>query len=132
MNLLQISRKFNTPDKCYKYLEKLRWGKKPVCPYCGSDRTVTLNSEFHRFHCYDCHKSFSVTVGTIFEDSRMPLPEWFYIVALMTNAKMGINTKKHGRIGVYSILYQEGVDSLIICFNKVSKYKNKDGAYQII
>ncbi len=94
MNLLSISRKFNTENKCYAYLEKLRWGKKPVCPYCGSKNIVRLKAEEHRLHCYDCHKSFSVTVGTVFEDSRLPMTKWFMIVGLITNAKQGISAKE--------------------------------------
>lgn len=93
MNLISITKKFGTKGKCYHYLEKLRWGRKPVCPYCGSKRTIHLKKEQYRHHCYDCHRSFSATVGTIFEDSRMPLTKWFAFVGLMMNSKLGIAAK---------------------------------------
>lgn len=95
MNIISITKKYGTRAKCYNYLEKLRWGRgKPVCPYCGSKHTVRITSEPFRHHCYTCHKSFSVTVGTIFEDSRLPLTTWFVIVGLITNAKQGISAKE--------------------------------------
>lgn len=94
MNIVSINKKFGTDEKCFKYLEKTRWGRKPICPYCGSKKVVKLKVENHRFHCYDCRKSFSVTVGTIFEDSRLPLHKWFLIVGLITNAKQGISAKE--------------------------------------
>ncbi|MFH2141092.1 MAG: IS1595 family transposase [Bacteroidota bacterium] len=95
MNIISITKKYGTRAKCYKYLEKLRWGRgKPICPYCDSKKTVRLKAEPFRHHCYTCHKSFSVTVGTIFEDSRLPLSKWFLIVGLMTNAKQGISAKE--------------------------------------
>ncbi|MFH2141370.1 MAG: IS1595 family transposase [Bacteroidota bacterium] len=102
MNIVEISKKYGTRAKCYRYLEKLRWGRgKPVCPYCGSKHTVKLKVESFRHHCYNCRKSFSVTVGTIFEDSRLPLPKWFVIAGLITNAKQGISAKEIERnIGV--------------------------------
>jgi transposase-like protein len=95
MNIISITKKYGTRAKCYRYLEKLRWGRgKPVCPYCGSKKSVRLKAESFRHHCYICHKSFSVTVGTIFEDSRLPLPKWFVILGLITNAKLGISAKE--------------------------------------
>ena len=92
MNL--ILNKFNTIDKCYKYLERLRWGKQPACPYCGSVHVVASRSEKHRYFCYDSKKSFSVTVGSIFEDTRLELTKWFTIIELMLNAKQGISAKE--------------------------------------
>ena len=94
MNIVSITKKFGTLSKCYHYLEKIRWGRKPVCPYCNSKRTVQLKKEPFRHHCYECHKSFSVTVGTIFEDSRLPLNKWFLVAGLMANAKQGISAKE--------------------------------------
>lgn len=89
-----ISNKYNTNDKCYKYLEKLRWGKKPICPYCGSEHSVASKSEKHRYFCYNYRKSYSVTVSSIFEDSRLELTKWFVIIKVMLNAKQGISAKQ--------------------------------------
>lgn len=89
MNLVQIQKKFNTQAKCLKYLEKLRWGKNVTCSYCDSERTIKSKSEQGRHYCYNCKRSFTVFVGTIFEGTRLPLPTWFLIIGLMLNAKTG-------------------------------------------
>lgn len=89
MNLVQIQKKFNTQAKCLKYLEKLRWGKNVTCSYCDSERTIKAKSEQGRHYCYNCKRSFTVFVGTIFEGTRLPLPTWFLTIGLMLNAKTG-------------------------------------------
>jgi transposase-like protein len=89
MNLVQIQKKFNTQAKCLKYLEKLRWGKNVTCSYCDSERTIKAKSEQVRHYCYNCKRSFTVFVGTIFEGTRLPLPTWFLTIGLMLNAKTG-------------------------------------------
>ena len=83
MNLVQIQKKFNTQAKCLKYLEKLRWGKNVTCSYCDSEKTIKSKSEQGRHYCYNCKRSFTVFVGTIFEGTRLPLPTWFLIIGLM-------------------------------------------------
>ncbi len=58
--------------------------------------TTTLDTRSGRpFQCQDCNKSFSVTVGTIFHNTKLDLRKWFWIISLMINAKKGIfhNTK---------------------------------------
>jgi transposase-like protein len=94
MNLIQIQKKFSTQAKCLKYLEKLRWGKTVLCPYCDSKRTIEAKSEQGRHHCYNCKRSFTVFVGTIFEDTRLELTTWFMTIGLVLNSKMGISSKE--------------------------------------
>lgn len=97
MNLKILYRKFNTQKKCVTYLEKLRWKKKIICPYCNSKKTRRLKSE-NRHHCNNCKRNFSVLIGTIFEHTRLPLPEWFETIFLMVNAKRGISARYMMRI----------------------------------
>jgi transposase-like protein len=100
MNLSQLHSKFGTQNKCIAYLEKLRWGKHPYCVHCGSVN-VKKRHEVIRWHCNDCKKEFSALVGTIFEDTRLPLPKFFEIIFLMNNAKMGISAAEISRaVGV--------------------------------
>jgi len=100
MNLTILHRKFGTQSKCITHLEKLRWGKKPVCAYCGSTH-VTKRKNGIKYHCNVCNKDFSVLVGTIFEDTRLTLPKWFEIIFLMSTAKMGISSAEIARtVGV--------------------------------
>ena len=90
MNLQELHRKLGSQDKCIKHLEKLRWGKKVHCTHCGSSN-ITKRKNSIKWHCNSCNKDFSVLVGTIFEDTRLPLPKFFEVIFLMTNAKMGIS-----------------------------------------
>jgi transposase-like protein/IS1 family transposase len=94
MNLVQIQTKFNTQAKCLKYLEKLRWGKTVKCSYCDSDKTIKSKSEQGRHYCYDCKRSFTVFVGTIFEGTRLPLPLWFLTIGLILNSKGGVSAQQ--------------------------------------
>jgi len=80
-----------TQEQCLQYLEKMRWGKTVKCPYCHSERTHPSRNETGRHFCYNCVKSFSVLVGTIFEDTRLELPIWFGIIKTMVSNKSGLS-----------------------------------------
>lgn len=64
--------------------ERFRWNGKPVCPYCGKDRVGPhrIHGRMNRWQCRDCHRSFRVLVGTIFEGTHVPLPGWLRAIAL--------------------------------------------------
>lgn len=96
MNLIQVFEKFPTQDKCIEHLEKVRWQDKPRCPYCQSDRATPVPAE-QRHHCNNCKTSFSVTVGTIFHHTHLPLQKWFLAVALVLNAKKGLSARQLAR-----------------------------------
>lgn len=96
MNLLEITSKYNTQTKCIRYLESQRWGTEKECPYCLSQRQSTKKKEL-RYTCLDCNRSFSVTVGTIFESSKLPLPKWFLAIVLIKDAKKGISSLQLAR-----------------------------------
>ena len=94
MNIIQVFERFPTQQDCISYLEAARWGDKPHCPYCGSVNTAALQ---HRHRCYDCKTSFSVTVGTIFHRTHLPLQKWFLAIMLMLNAKKGLSALQLSR-----------------------------------
>ncbi len=96
MNIIQIFRQFPTQESCIAHLEQARWNGTPVCPYCGSTNTNSLVKEL-RHHCNGCRKSFSVTVGTIFHDTRLPMQKWFLAISLILNAKKGISARQLAR-----------------------------------
>lgn len=96
MNLIQIFQKFPTQESCVNYLESKRWPKTVICPYCGSDNNYPRKNDL-RHHCNNCLKSFSVTVKTIFHDTRIPLQKWFLAISLIINAKKGISARQLGR-----------------------------------
>lgn len=81
-------------DKCTSLLEKIRWNGIPKCPYCESTRSTPIKNE-RRYHCNSCFNSYSVTIGTLFHGSRVPLSKWFstihlYLDVSLTPKKLGI------------------------------------------
>ena len=107
MNLIEVTKNYNTQAKCLKLLEQLRWGKTVKCTFCDSKQVKTIKTEQGRYSCKNCNKSFLVIVGTIFEETRLPLPKWFQIITLMLNAKTGISAKEIQRnLGItYKTVY---------------------------
>src|SRR5690606_40890888 len=94
MTITEVQKKYGTQAKCLKLLETLRWGKSVKCPYCESTKTKRQKSEQNRHTCKNCKRSFSVFIDTIFEDTRLPLPDWFVIITMMLNSKSGIAAKE--------------------------------------
>jgi len=92
MNLIDVFNLFPTQEACIKHLEKVRWGDNISCPYCRFRNHISLNQ--NRYHCNKCNKSFSVTVNTIFHNTKLPLQKWFLAIALMLNAKKGCSAKQ--------------------------------------
>ena len=96
MNIIEIFKRFPTEESCIAHLETVRWKGKPICPYCESDRTTPLKKE-QRHHCNSCNTTFSVTVGTIFHHTHLPLQKWFLAVCLILNAKKGLSARQLAR-----------------------------------
>lgn len=96
MNLVEIIKKYPTQKDCIDYLEKIKWANNPSCPYCKSTKSHA-NSKESRYYCHNCKTSYSVTVGTIFHDSRLPLQKWFLAISLVLNAKKGISSRQLAR-----------------------------------
>jgi transposase-like protein len=96
MNLVEIFELFPTEAKCLTFLEQARWKDAPRCPYCASTNVTPMPKE-HRHHCNNCNTSFSVTVGTIFHNTKLPLQKWFLAVCLILNAKKGLSARQLSR-----------------------------------
>lgn len=96
MNIIQIYKRFPTQDDCIDYLEQVRWGEKPICPYCKSNNS-TPEKKGRRHHCNNCNTSYSVTVGTIFHRTHLDLQKWFLAISLILNAKKGISARQLSR-----------------------------------
>ncbi len=94
MDIIEIFERFPTQESCIAHLEEARWGDLPCCPYCGS---VKVARSQHRWRCYDCITSFSVTVGTIFHHTHLPLQKWFLAINLILNAKKGLSALQLSR-----------------------------------
>lgn len=98
---------FHNKKAARRYLEKIRWsGGISVCPHCGSKnehyelKPKTSTSELRRgvWKCKDCRKQFSVTVGTVFERSHVPLSKWLFAVQLLCSFKKGMSANQLKRM----------------------------------
>lgn len=86
---------FSDADKAREHLESIRWPRGPICPHCGSvDGITKLEGKTTRpglHKCNGCKGHFTVTVGTCFEDSKIPLNKWIYAAHLMASSKKGFS-----------------------------------------
>ena len=96
MDIIKVFEQFPTKESCIEHLEKIRWKNEPECPYCHSHHYSDMKDEY-RYHCNKCNTSYSVTVGTIFHNTKLPLQKWFVAVALVINAKKGISARQLAR-----------------------------------
>ena len=86
---------FHNNDAARAHLEKLLWPEGPVCPHCGvCDEATLMKGKTTRaglYQCNACREPFTVTIGTIFEDSKIPLYKWVLGMHLMAASKKGIS-----------------------------------------
>lgn len=90
MNLVDINTLFGTEDKCRELLVRLRFPEGPRCLRCKMP-VVKLETDKQLFYCKDCDYQFSVTSGTVFNDSHLPLTKWFLTTHLLCEAKKGMS-----------------------------------------
>ncbi len=96
-----LKREYQNEDAAREYLERLIWPSGPVCPQCSFDKAYKLESKpdsankvrpgLYKCARPECRKQFTVTVGTIFEDSHIPLHKWLLGIHLMCSSKKGIS-----------------------------------------
>lgn len=94
MNLLAVMTRYPNQRACIAHLERVRWGNKPACPYCGS-LDVARKKEgrlIGRWNCHDCKDSFNVLAGTVMQKTKIPLVKWFAAIALVVNAKKSLSS----------------------------------------
>jgi transposase-like protein len=100
---------FNDLDKAREALESARWPNGPYCPHCGnadSEKIAKIEGkkQSHRpglYYCSECAGQFTVTVGTVFECSKVPLTKWWLATHLLSSSKKGISSHQlHRMLGV--------------------------------
>jgi transposase-like protein len=92
---------FSDPRTCHDFMVRVRWTKEIACPRCGSNQVGRFSGKRMVSNCKSCKKQFTVKVGTIFEDSALPLTKWLPAVWMITGAKNGISSCELARsIGV--------------------------------
>lgn len=104
----EFDRLFPNEEACDNYLASHRWPKGVHCPRCGSDRVYPLQTMKFRWECPDCREGgayrFSHLVGTIFENTKIDLRDWFKVIHLMLTAKKGVSAmqvQRHMGFGSY-------------------------------
>jgi transposase-like protein len=96
---------FHDEEAAYAYVEARVWPQGPVCPHCGGvERIGKLAGKSTRigvYKCYQCRKPFSVKVGTIFEDSHVPMHLWLQAMHFLCSGKKGVSSNQlHRTLGV--------------------------------
>lgn len=90
MSIDEFMYKYGTEDKCKDEIFQLRWSNGFICPNCGNDTYCKL--KVHQLlQCNKCHSQASVTSGTIFHSTKVPLTKWFLSMYLLTQSKNGIS-----------------------------------------
>jgi transposase-like protein len=90
VTLVDVINLFDTNEKCRELLVRLRWPNGPECPRCKMS-VVELDTAKQLFYCKACVYQFTVTAGTIFNDSHLPLQKWFLATLLLCEAKKGMS-----------------------------------------
>lgn len=94
--LQEAIRYFKDEQTCIDAIAELRWLNGVVCPKCGHNEQYYLATQ-RRWKCKQCKKQFSVKVGTIFEDSAVPLEKWLIALWMLVNCRNGISSYEVGR-----------------------------------
>ncbi|OBX18642.1 transposase [Erythrobacter sp. QSSC1-22B] len=93
---------FHNEEAAYAYVEARIWPQGAVCPRCGTmDRIGKLGGKSTRvgtYKCYECRKPFTVKIGSIFEDSKVPMRLWLQAMYLIAGSKKGISSNQLHRI----------------------------------
>ena len=92
-SILEFQKEFSTEEKCREYLEQQRWNGTPACPFCGSLNVCRFtNGKIFKCREKECRSKFSVTVGTIYENTKIPLAKWFLATYILAVHSKGISS----------------------------------------
>jgi transposase-like protein len=106
LNLIKLAQEYSDPDKARDLLESLLWPNGPVCPHCKFDEAYKLTAKAGSktpvrkglYKCAACRKEFTVTVGTIFEDSHLPISKWLMAFFILCSSKKAISAHQLHRM----------------------------------
>jgi transposase-like protein len=111
LSLITLAQHFSDEDKAREFIEKLRWPEGPICPHCGEINNAyklepkpakegSKNTHVRKgvWKCGGCREQFTVTVGTIFEDSHIPLSKWLLAYHLLCSSKKGMSAHQLHRM----------------------------------
>jgi len=113
LTLLQIAKRYSTEESARKYFESLRWPSDPFCPHCGnadSERIYKVTANRTKkirpglYKCAECSETFTVTVGTVMEDTHIPLNKWligFYMMCASKTQVSALQLQRQLELGSY-------------------------------
>jgi len=96
-NLMDFQKAFPDEKSCYDFLYQTLWAKGFLCPSCKGKKCWFVPSRFV-YQCSICRRHISLTAGTIFHKSKIPLHKWFWMIFLMANSKKGISAANAQRL----------------------------------
>lgn len=125
MNVVEWQKHFGTEEACAATLAKRRWPNGFQCPRCGHDRGSFISTR-HTHECRRCHYQASLTAGTLFHSTNLPLTKWFWAIYLMASDKGGISAVRlSGLIGVSWITASRMLRKIRIAMG------HRDGVYRL-
>ena len=110
LNLIKLAQEYADEDKARKLFESWRWpGGKPICPHCQYDEAYKIESKpqtknqarLGLYGCAACRKTFTATVGTVLEDSHIPISKWLIAIFILCSSKKSVSANQlHRMLGV--------------------------------
>lgn len=109
INLIKLARDYSDNDKARELLESLRWPEGPVCPHCKATEIYKLTARKKSkapvrkgvYKCAQCRKQFTVTVGTVFEDSHIQIAVWMQAIFILCSSKKAMSAHQlHRMLGI--------------------------------
>ena len=105
LNLATLVPSFASEEAAINFLENKRWPNGPICPFCNSNKVYSLKPKSNSVSpvrpgvhkCASCRKQFTVRIGSVFEDSHIPLNKWLMAIHLMTSSKKGVSSLQLSR-----------------------------------
>lgn len=111
LTLLEITRRFSTDDAAREYFERVRWPNGPVCPHCGHSENIYSRKSNRKtgtrkglYKCGECKDTFTVTVGTVMDASKVPLHKWliaFYMMCASKTQVSALQLQRQLELGSY-------------------------------
>ena len=98
MDMVALIEQYGSEEKCRAYLAELRWPEGVRCPRCAASKGISRLAARDQWDCDSCGYQFSVTAGTIFHDSHLPLWKWFLAVYMIGESKKGISSNQLKRM----------------------------------
>lgn len=123
-NMAELMARFFTEESCLDYLEKLRWPEGYVCLKCGNKKT--WKTKRGTAFCSQCRHQQSVSAGTLFQDSRIPLRIWFQAIWWFTGQKNGVSAQ-----GVQRVLGMSGHEPAWLMLHKLRTAMIRPGREQL-